>query len=195
LILWRRSPQIKCFGIRVIDANQEHQDDGRFFGVIHESLDLLQRRDPVRFRRVCRFINTIVNEEALATAQYCATIRTAVLDFARMELLCPERAPLSVFVAATLVHESTHGLVRARGIHRRRCIRVERLCHREESRFLGRFDRKLQERHEGLFNPNNWHTVWKMSFLQRLVMLSKHVVRVRRRSNRALQATTTLPDK
>jgi hypothetical protein len=180
LILWSRQPSSECFGIRLIDANQDATDDSRFFALTREALDLIRRRDSRRFRRVCHFIRYIINEESLTEAHYCATVGAAVLDFNRMEQMIPKFEALRVFLASTLIHESTHGLIQARGVTRRHSIRVERLCWREESRFLGKFDLKLREQHEKLFSPEGWKTHWKRSFFQRLVLLRRRVIAARR---------------
>lgn len=75
--------------------------------------------------------------------------------------------------AGLFVHESTHGMLFARGIpyneHTR--VRVERICTAAENSLY----REIERRHPGLgepliqpFNPANWRALWTMSRVERL---------------------------
>jgi hypothetical protein len=77
-----------------------------------------------------------------------------------------------------LVHEATHGVVAARGIHYERALwsRIERLCVHEENRFVKRlrnqgFDGAEQLERE--FDERRWEFSWTATRGQRIRALFK----------------------
>ena len=104
------------------------------------ALDLIRRTDPRRFARIQRFIKSI----------FVANYRT-ILGFYRTfgqicelkKLPIPEslRSVAIYHYASTLVHESTHGLLEKKRFPYTRANRrrIEKLCVREQARFLARF--------------------------------------------------------
>jgi hypothetical protein len=192
LAIWARKPKCESFGVWLVDASGGPRDGSRFLRAVHDALDLIRRRDPHRFRRVRRFVLWIVNQPSLTVAHYRAGIKAVVLDFGQAQEMFGDTG-LIVGLGATLIHEATHGLLKARGVNRRRCIRVERLCWREESRFLGRFDRELMRRHEEAFVPEWWRLHWRRSYSERFRFLMKRVTETQQGSNHSVEATADPP--
>jgi hypothetical protein len=102
------------------------------------ALGLIKLKDPRRFRRVCRYVKGIV---ALPTgyvrAGYVEQLQVCTVRFEPP----PSKDNLAQWAAwwaSMVVHEATHGLVYARGIpyDERYRERIERLCIKEEHRFL-----------------------------------------------------------
>lgn len=106
------------------------------------ALWLIHEKDPRRYARVKRYIGTIVNCKGIfAGATYNHQTKTCELEFTS-----PKSKNTMWFSAAwyasTLVHESTHGWLTARGIDYTPDTRnrVEALCVLESSRFIKRLD-------------------------------------------------------
>ncbi|MBI2927412.1 MAG: hypothetical protein HYY24_17080 [Verrucomicrobia bacterium] len=107
---------------------------------IVEALELLRRTDPQRFTRIERFIKRVF------LANYrsflgCYRSFGQVCDLKKLPIPLVPR-PLAIYsYAATLVHESTHArLDRLRFPRTRANVkRIEKLCLKEEARFLARF--------------------------------------------------------
>ena len=136
-----------------------------FREIILASLELLKRSEPRLFARVKRHIAWIVNTTlSHGGAEYDYGIRTCSIDF-------QEPGPqfdspyLIAWYACTLVHEATHGVIRARGIRYSAELRdrIERLCVLEEQRFVRRLsaeDPALAARIPCEFNASDWHGRW-----------------------------------
>ena len=60
--------------------------------------------------------------------------------------------------AASIVHEATHGYLKAKGIKTTEGnkTKIERICTVEENRFLSRIDSQWGEQLQKPFNPCNW---------------------------------------
>jgi len=102
------------------------------------ALDLLQRSDPRRFRRVENYIKWVLlgNFKPLgfysSVGQVCG-LRKMSRESSDLFALCG--------YASVLVHEGTHALLDALRFAPTKATkdRIERLCIREQSRFLARF--------------------------------------------------------
>ena len=114
---------------------------------IVEALELIRRHDPRRFTRVERFIKRIFLANYSFAGRYspfghvCGLQKLAVPDHLR--------SLATYHYAATLVHEATHAMLFAKRFPYTRTTlpRIEKLCVKEEARFLVRFpdiDRKLE---------------------------------------------------
>jgi hypothetical protein len=137
------------------------------------ALGLIKLKDPRRFRRICRYVKGIV---ALpighVQAGYVEQLQVCAVRFEPP----PSKEKLAqwaVWYASILVHEATHGLVYARGIpyDERYRERIERLCFKEERRFLtplGLTPESLA-RMETIktFNSDGYRRLWASSFWQR----------------------------
>lgn len=114
---------------------------------VWNALELIRRTDPRRFARVKRFIRRVFVTKQRTWAFYWRFGKICSLR----KLAMPESfRSLAVYdYAATLVHESTHGLLYAKGFLHSRVNRgrIERICVKEEARFLAKFpsiDQKLE---------------------------------------------------
>lgn len=115
--------------------------DKQFVVYTVRALELIKSSDPRRFRRLQRHFECIVNLRLLTAASYDKRLRICELDFSRF--YCTEDAESAIlYLAAALVHEATHGAVCSRKIShdKKRRLRIERLCHREEARFIHRIN-------------------------------------------------------
>jgi hypothetical protein len=137
------------------------------------ALEVTRLKDPRRFRRVCRYIKGIV---ALpighAHAGYLENLKVCGVRFQPP----PSKEKLPnwwAWYASILVHEATHGLIYARGIpyDEQYRERIERLCFKEENRFLKRLgltpESLAKMRQIKTFNPQVYQRNWASSFWSR----------------------------
>jgi hypothetical protein len=103
------------------------------------ALDLIERKDPRRFRRVCDYLKGIVALPVNAVAGYLPQLQVCAVRFhpPRSKEELPKAA---VWYGGILVHEATHGLIEARKIpyDDENRERIERLCFKEQHRFFKR---------------------------------------------------------
>jgi hypothetical protein len=168
-------------GIALADLREESP---HFRETILAALCLLKEIDPLRFARVQREIAWIVNcTLAIDGAEYHHETRTCKIDF-------EERAAgyefAIGFYAAVLVHEATHGVIHRHGIsyQSERRSRIERLCVREENRFLTRLANTQPELAQDLkrdFDEAEWAFAWsatprdlRWSLIRRFFKRSTH---------------------
>ena len=105
------------------------------------AIKLVEQYDERRFRRIQRYIDFIVNTECDSPANYSSVTRACKVDMRVFPY--HERSPwYRILYAGILVHEATHGWIAARGIpySEQYRLRIERLCHLEERRFLTKID-------------------------------------------------------
>ncbi len=109
----------------------DHDDDDVLFEKAEAALRLLARVDPMRHRRVLRFVRRIIIT-GTSRALYTPDLKACVLGYPQLLSDAPER------VAAAIVHESVHARLRGVGIPvaPERIAREERLCVRESLAFL-----------------------------------------------------------
>ena len=102
------------------------------------ALDLAERKDPRRFRRICRYLKGIVSLPVNSEAGYIPQLQACAVRFQPPS--SKDKLPKwAAWYAAILVHEATHGLVHTRGIpYEEHKERIERLCFKEQNRFLRR---------------------------------------------------------
>jgi hypothetical protein len=137
------------------------------------ALQIIKIKDPRRFRRVCQYIKGIVAIPlGHIQAGYDQNLQVCAVRFQPP----PSKEKLSnwaAWYAPILVHEATHGLVHARGIpydeeHRER---IERLCYKEENRFLRRLgltpDSLAKMQQIKTFDSEGYRKLWTSSFWQR----------------------------
>jgi hypothetical protein len=168
-----RSHEIgKVEGIALIDL--DHYTP-YFKGTITGALELIKNTDSRRFARVQRYIKFIMNcAVAHGGALYRYDTKTCEVEF-----ICPksdwEVQCYTACYACALVHEATHGRIRDCGVRYTPewRARIERLCVKEETRFLRRLQihprivQWLNSAQE--FNPANWKLAWESNAWQTLV--------------------------
>ena len=127
-------------GIKLADANSNDRDNLIFVEKTTQALDLIHSLDLRRFARVQQHIDYILNTELYSGGSYCPG-NVCQLDFGRWDFAQHPDWYLYMYAAA-IVHEATHGHLRARGIRRtrRNKMQIERICRLEENRFLSRIE-------------------------------------------------------
>jgi hypothetical protein len=177
-IFWREMDQRlksvdaedRIYGIPLVDYDLYTPCFRETFGL---ALEILKKKDARRFQRVCRYIKGIV---ALPIghpeAGYLEYLSVCAVRFRQPS--SKDKVPnYAAWYASILVHEATHGRVHARGIpydepYRER---IERLCYKEEDRFLKRLGLRPESlaRWEKLktFNSETYRRHWTSSFWQR----------------------------
>lgn len=180
---------------RAAFAVQRHSEVARYEGIILAdlrrrspyfqkillaALRLLQCSDPRRFRRVQRYIHYIVNRTLdHPGAQYDYETLTCRIDFEEPDVSAADEFSIA-YHASNLVHEATHGAIAARGIPYAGELRgrIERLCVREENRFVQRlrnigFAGAVRLHRD--FDESEWEFSWNASRRQRMAALIKRL--------------------
>jgi len=177
--LSRTSEVARWEGVILADLRNRRHQTPHFRDTLLASLQLLQRADPRRLRRVLRHIDYITNTTLpRAGAQYSYDIRTCVLEF--QEPTAEFDIPYLIgWYACVLVHEATHGVIRSRGIRYTPELRerIEQLCVREEQRFirhLSAVDTELAARLPHDFDSRDWNWYWHATPFERF---SLHMTR------------------
>jgi hypothetical protein len=180
LLRLQRSSEVARFdGIILADT----QDSMRFRSAVPAALQLIKDLDSRRYRRLQRYIKWIVNcPLPYGGGQYNYSTRTCRLDF---EKTANEADPeyTAAATASTLVHEATHGVLRARAIGYSGQLRsrVERCCVREQNRFLGRLSSSRPDIAKFLhreFSESHWHRYWTATHIQSFFDLVRRLRRV-----------------
>lgn len=169
LLKMQQANEVASFeGIRIADFGNK-QRAPRFHEVIIESLTLLRAVDPQRYQRVREHIACISNQTTeVGGATYKAYSKTCEIDFD--DPVCQEWTDefRVGWFAATLVHEATHGVIEAKGIRYLPEFRgrIERLCVKEEQRFIRRLEESRPELAAQLifpFEESHWEESWTIS--------------------------------
>jgi hypothetical protein len=138
---YRSTGQGEYKGIRIYSFSFSRTEPAAFLQPTLEALQLVERVDARRFRRIQREIRFIIHSELPSGAVYIRPGRYCHVDYTRYDFAKGHEWYLRSS-AATLVHEATHGAVYSRYVAytRRYRLRIERLCHSEELKFLRRLD-------------------------------------------------------
>jgi hypothetical protein len=145
-----------------------------FVVVLLEALELVRSIDPRRFSRIRRHIRFIANfSPGYSGACYDSQTRSCKFLFKGPSQDDPDRMAFVVGYAKVLVHESTHGEILARRIPYTPALRarVERLCVKEENRFVAALKRtrpEIGDRFWTEFDEGFWDPVWELTFFQKL---------------------------
>jgi len=179
LLRLQRSNEVARFdGIIVSDT----QDSSLFRKSVLSALQLIKDLDSRRFRRLQRYIAWIVNcPLPYGGGEYHYPTRTCRLDFEKSETE-PDLEYAAAAVASTLIHEATHGVLRARGIGYSAELRsrVECCCVREQNRFLVRLASSRPNIATLLhsdFTESRWHRSWTATRLQSFLDLFRRLRR------------------
>ena len=156
------------------------RDNLSFQQTILAALRLVKDLDPRRFRRIQQYIKWIVNVLLpYGGAEYAYSMRTCKIDFEK-SVWEPYANYAPALCARVLIHEATHGVVNAHGIRYSKQLRsrIERLCVREEQRFLLLVAKSQPDVAKVVwddFDESRWHRRWSdsrslslLAFLTRL---------------------------
>lgn len=129
-------------GISLVDLTINQANKTAFLHCCKAALQLIETHDPHRFRRIQREVRYVVNSHLLSGADYRRDMRRCRIDFSRYYVAAddPNYDWYVAWVAATLVHEATHGRIASFGIpyDEKHWQRIERLCTMEEKQFVSR---------------------------------------------------------
>jgi len=158
-------------GIRIVDLRKGGDS---FEHTIAEALRLVREHDPRRYKRITRHIDWIVNELALSGGlEYEKGTRVCSVEFYEATGIAQEL--LAAVYACGLVHEATHGAISSHGIpyDAEKRSRIERLCVKEQNRFVRRLAQADPERYplELLhidFDESDWKPAWTMNRWQKI---------------------------
>jgi hypothetical protein len=129
-------PQI-VNGIQVGDPTPETREC--FLELMDQALALIANSDPLRWKRVQREIQIIINTPSIYTSSYGRTARVCMLDL--RYFYRPDEPHLIVpLLTSELIYQATFGYLYSRGILRTRknSQRFDRLRLQEAGRFLRR---------------------------------------------------------
>lgn len=143
-------------GIGIADVNCSDPRSSAFRIKTRQALDLIRTHDPRRFLRVQKYIRYIRNTALHCAGKYCSG-NMCELDFGRWDFSQHPEKTLYGY-AAVIVHEATHGYLRAKGFGRtkRNWMQLERICRSEENRFLSRLAPPMCDHLQRPFNPGDW---------------------------------------
>ena len=174
--LWQQFVVGECEGIILVDTNRKRDGSNMFCQQTAAALELIRCKDGRRFRRVKRHLRYIVNGKlSFGYGAYDKNPGTFMVYFERFKF---EKYPdgARCLYAATMVHEATHGEIERRGISwtKKSRQRIERLCHLETARFMGRFKRELGEGWlMRAYYPSSYESYWRLPLWKRLLLHSK----------------------
>lgn len=155
-------------------------DDGHFARVMKQAMTWIQELSPRHYERIQANLRWIANSRlADGGGRYEHRWNICLLEAPRIGDFLFDYAE----TARVIVHEATHAWLMTRGIPytRKNVLRVERLCLREENRFL----KKLDAAEPGLgaalvrddFDPSAYEKLWSLSrrerFMRDLRLVSK----------------------
>ncbi len=141
-----------------------------------QALEMIKEGSPRQFRRVQRRLAYIVNGACLGGAEYNHPFKVCYVDLKQFDFAGNEKGYV-LHLARALVHEATHGEAESHGIEYNKLyrLRVERLCHQEEMRFLARI---MPEASHEEFNKAWWEDNWELSAWQRAAKMIKRLQEV-----------------
>ena len=131
---------LQTSGIRIVTTEDSRTEDDRKKEEVWQALCLLERHEPIRMRRVKRYIKIIVIRSIGADGAYLHA-GGVCLYLDRIPIHCSSRERL-IAIAALLVYEATYGLINSKGILSlgRIVSRIDGVCDMEQERVLNRLD-------------------------------------------------------
>ena len=193
---WRRLSIGEHDGVRIVDDSYRPDLQETFLQAVMQALKLVAQKDPRRYRRIRRHLGFVVHHELHGlAAKYVRWPSACQVDFHCFESEGSTK-PRSFQLAATLVHEATHGRLASQwgvagGLPRETRFRMERLCLLEEARFASRVDPRLRKVYEqALFRSERWRS-WheereRLTQWQKLTGLVKRFLESQEASNKPL---------
>jgi hypothetical protein len=161
--------QHAVMGFSVCDINANPYDDNSFLARTTEALILIRDTDPRRFARVQCSIDYFLNTEHCGGGAYYPG-NICIVDFGRYNFDSNERWTLYQY-AAMIIHEATHGVIRATRIPRTNSnwIQMERICRAEQNRFLAKLEPLYGGPLQRPFNPEDWMALRSPSTRRKIV--------------------------
>ena len=160
-------------GITIAVASWSRSSEATFLASTIEALQLVERTDPRRFKRIQQHVRYIVHADLPSSACYNRLGRICLLDYRRYRFQENHDWYLYCY-ASILVHEATHGAINSYYIPdiKPTHLRLEKLCHLEERRFLQRLATENQswvqkvagefdEQYYSEYYNRNWFAKWQ----------------------------------
>lgn len=163
-------------GVAVCDASLAKKSPELFFNQTRQAMALIETHDPRRYRRICRHLHYIVNQEIISVGSYERKLKICHVDYAKFFTSSNEEWNLRSY-ACLLIHEATHGVLEEKLILYQgdKRERIEGLCHLEEYRFARRLDPEWADTCIGPFQPENWKSYWEGTRRDRLAAWWKRI--------------------
>jgi hypothetical protein len=132
-LIFYTCPRRAVHGIQLVVPAAEPDDTERFFAAVTNALELIQRTDPRRWRHVRNELRRMVLVNG-GGESYHRGLQAYVVDLPTL------RTRSQADLAATIIHEATHGRLYRWGIGYTPELRerIERVCVGEEISFLKR---------------------------------------------------------
>lgn len=156
-------------GINLCETANYQWAKDEFIEKSREALDLIEQVDFKRFKRVQKYIIYIKPAIARGTASHLPLSKGCLVDWRKLDFKRYPRASL-VLYSAVLIHEATHGYIQSKGIRYRGKIRlrIEKLCHLEEARFVKQAVPNIGESWIKLYDESLYVSQYNESTLKRL---------------------------
>ena len=180
-------------GVGFYDINHARINDSEFMKRTREALELIEEKDPRRFKRVQKEIHYIINVELTSGGQYMRAAKCCFVDFGRFRFTSQPEWYLYLY-AGLIVHEATHGELYSKGFSYTTANRerIERICHAEQARFLSRVKPEWRDHLVNEFDPSRWHFSWHASKWSKFRGLSQRIKASKKMANNASEATSGL---
>lgn len=171
LFVLRRNVVAEAHGVRLVSFGESLQ----FIVTITRALDLIRDHDERRFKRVQMQVNWIFDQPHWGgggCASYFPGIKACRIDFEELPCLGDALSQAACY-AGLIVHEATHGVLRARQIRTTEGNqeRVERLCYAEQNRLLAKLSAAcpaLENLPAAAYNPQHYDGLGRAAALRHL---------------------------
>ena len=153
-------------GIKLCDVSVRRSQSEQHCRHLVAALDLIKQGVPRHFRRIQRYCDYISNCPLAGNALGCynRALRVCCIDMTKLDFESNEEREI-LYLCSVLVHEATHGRIHAHSIRytKENRLRIERLCHHEEVRFLKAVGAPLGF---GEFDDSPWQQEWAKKWPQ-----------------------------
>jgi hypothetical protein len=184
----RRNVVDRYGDIMLVEPDPDRRRRDLFATSVRDALDMIVKVDPRRFRMVRRYLDSIISARLAGhLGEYTPCFRACRVDVERHGLQWGgEARPWCVArLAATLIHEATHGRISEAGFAYTEETRamIERLCWTEGRRFAERLCRQRPEFTHSVvsaFHVYYWSRAWHSTWWERVRQAHRATMRGRR---------------
>ncbi len=168
----RRKTKVEYCNFKLYDLSIYNKDPD-FFIVAEKSLDLIDKVDPLKFKKVQKNIHIITNEESPFAAQYRHFLRICSVDYGEIRSAVSDMDLRIKIIATLIVHEAFHGELHNKKMPSNKYTRerIELLCIRRANEFFCKME-KEDRRELNMDNLLEGHErIWKLSFIGKLKLI------------------------
>lgn len=168
-LLLRASVVTRHHGVAI--ANLTGKDPSSFVDATRCSLDLIQERAPVFFRRIQRHVAFVANSNFAGSGMYLTHSRAIKIDFSEYWSHAEPIERMRRY-SLTLVHEAAHAHLHARHFPYIKATRarIEHLCVNEQNRFVRQMGEEWRELYR-VFSEDDWRVCWHGSRWEKVKLL------------------------